>query len=104
MGGAGAVELHDRLGVGIVAVEGAELAAGVAEQHQEVLGLASRDLLQHFLLGVAVHHAREDAVLDGVEEDAAVGLGCWLLVQPRTCGDSEIRTKSQERRGKPMKI
>jgi hypothetical protein len=84
--GPGAVKLHDRLGVRVVAVEGAELAACVSEQHQEVLGFAASDLLQHLLLGVAVHHAREDAVLDGVEEDAAVGLGGRLLVEPGTCG------------------
>jgi hypothetical protein len=51
-----------------------------------VLGFTARDLLQHFLLGVAVHHAGEDAILDCVEENATVGLGGRLLVEPRTCG------------------
>lgn len=84
MFGPGAVELGHLLGVGAVGVERAELAAGVAEQHEEVLALGARDLLQHAPLGLRVHRAREHAVLHRVQHYAAVRLRRRLLVQPRT--------------------
>lgn len=51
-----------------------------------MLRLGPGDLLQHLLLGVAVHRPREDTVLDGVQDDAPVRLGGRLLVQLGTCG------------------
>lgn len=79
----GSVKLDNGFRVGVVAVQRSELTAGISEKHQEVFGFASSDLLEDLLLGVAVHNAREDAVLDSVQEDSAVGFRCWLLVEAR---------------------
>ena len=78
------VEFQNLLAVGVVRIEGAEHALAVAEEHQEVLALGARDLLEDALLGLAVDDARKDAVLDGVEDDGAVGARRRLLVQPRS--------------------
>lgn len=70
-----------RFVLGIVTIQRSKLAAGVAEQHQKVFCLAARDFLQHLLLGVAIHHAGKDAVLDGVQDDTSIRLGGRLLIQ-----------------------
>lgn len=81
----GSIKLDNGFRVRVVAVQGSELTASISKEHQEMFGFTSSDLLQHLLLGVSVHHARKDAVLDGVQEDSTVGLRCWLLVETRTC-------------------
>lgn len=78
------VQLDDLLALGVVRVEGAELARRVAEQDEEVLALGARDLLEHPLLRLAVHHPREDAILDRVQDDRSVRTGRRLFVQLRT--------------------
>lgn len=80
----GSVKLDNGFRVGVVAVQRSELTASISKQHQEMFGFTSSDLFEDLLLGVAVHNARKDAVLDGVKEDSAVGFRCWLLVKTRT--------------------
>ena len=79
-----AVKFEDLLALRIVRVECAEHALAVAEQDQEVLALGAHDLLQDALLGLAVHHTREDAILDRVQDDGTVGTRSRLLVQLRS--------------------
>lgn len=74
------VQLGHVVRVGAVRVQRAELAARVPEQHQEVLALGARDLLEHPPLGLRVDGAGEHAVLHRVQHDAAVGLRRRLLV------------------------
>lgn len=64
--GASPVQFGDLFGVGAVRVERPELAARVAEQHEEVFGFGPRDLLQDPPLRFRVHGAGEHAVLYGV--------------------------------------
>lgn len=78
------VKLDNGFRVGVVAVQRSELTAGISKKHQKMFGFASSDLLKDLLLGVAVHNAREDAILDSVQEDSAVGFRCWLLVETWT--------------------
>jgi hypothetical protein len=66
------VKLNNGLRVGVVAVKRPELTSRVSKQHQKVLCFAARDFLQNFLLGIAIHHAREYTILDGVEENATI--------------------------------
>lgn len=80
-----AVQLGDLIRVRAVRVQRSELAARVSEQHEEVLALGARNLLEHTPLRLRVHRAREHAVLHRVQHDAAVGLGRRLLVQPWPC-------------------
>lgn len=75
-----AVQLRDLLRVGTVRVERAELAAGVPEQHQEVLALRAGDFFEHPPFGFRVHRAGEHAVLHRVQHDAAIGLRRRLLI------------------------
>jgi len=82
--GSVAVEFVDFFPFGVEGVEGAELALAVAEEDQEVLALLAGDLLEHALLGLSVHHAGEDAVLDGVEYDGTIRTRRRLLVKSRT--------------------
>ena len=79
-----AVQLDDLLPLGVVRVEGAELARRVAEQNEKVLALGPLDLFEHLLLRLAVHHPREDAILDRVQNDRSIGSGRRLFVQLRT--------------------
>lgn len=76
----GAVKLGDLLRVGTVAVQRAELAAGIPEQHQEMLALRARDLFQHASLGLRVYGAGKHAVFDRVQHYTAIGLRGRLFV------------------------
>lgn len=73
---------------GLVAVEGAELAASIAEEYQEVLRLRARNLLQHFLFGLAVNNAGKNTVFNGIQDDSTIRFGRWLFIEFRTCGCS----------------
>lgn len=79
-----AVHFDDFFFFGIERVEGAEGEAAVAEQDEEILALRPCDFLEHPLLGLAIHHAGEDAILDRVQNDGTVGTSRRLLVQSRT--------------------
>ena len=79
-----AVKFEDLLALRIVRVECAEHALAVAEQDQEVLALGAHNLLEDALFGLAVHHTREDAILDRVQDDGTVGTRSRLLVQFRS--------------------
>jgi len=70
---------------GLVAVEGAELAASIAEEYQEVLRLRARNLLQHFLFGLAVNNAGKNTVFNGIQDDSTIRFGRWLFIEFRTC-------------------
>lgn len=80
----GSIKLDNGFRVRVVAIQGSKLTASISKKHQEMFGFTSSDLLQDLLFGVSVNHARKNAVLDGVQEDSAVGLRCWLLVETRT--------------------
>lgn len=43
--------------------------------------LATRNLLQYFLFGITIDYSRKNAVLDRVQDDAAIRFGGRLLVQ-----------------------
>lgn len=75
------VQFDDLLVLRPVAIQGPELATRIPKQHQEVFRLGPGNLLQHLLLGVAIHHPREDTVLDGIEDDAPIRLGRRLFVK-----------------------
>lgn len=64
---AGAVELNDSFGVGIVTVKCTELTASISKKNQEVLCLAASDLLEDFLFSIAINHAWEDAIFHRVQ-------------------------------------
>ena len=78
------VEFDYLLILSVEGVESAELASAVAEEDQKVFALGASDLFEDALLGLAVDHAREDAVLDRIQNDGSVASSCWLLVQSRT--------------------
>lgn len=80
----GSIELQHRFVFRPVAVQRPKLAAGIAEQYEEMFGFAAIDFVEYFLLGIAVHHAREYTIFDGVQDDAAIGFCRWLLVQSRS--------------------
>lgn len=83
--GASPVQFGDLFRVRAVRVERTELAARVTEQHEEVLGFGSRDLLQNPPLRFRVYGAGEHAVLYGVKHYAAVRFRRRLLVESRAC-------------------
>ena len=81
--GSGPIDLVDFLCVWVVGVEPPELALDVAEEEEEVGAVAPVDHVQHPVASLGVHHAGEHHVLDGVQDDRAVGLARWLTVKPR---------------------
>lgn len=98
LAGPRAEQLDHLLRLRIVAVERTELAAGVAEQDQEVLRLRARYLLQHLVLRVPIHHAREYTVFDRVQDDAPIRFGRRLLVQLGTwVGGADTRLLASTR-------
>ncbi|KAE9533546.1 hypothetical protein AGLY_009184 [Aphis glycines] len=72
------VHLRETLAARIV--PGAELAARVPEQHQEMSGLGSVDFLKYSLFGFPVHYARKYAIFHRVQYYTTVGLGHWLFL------------------------
>lgn len=77
------VDLVYFLRVWVVSVQSPELALDVAEEEEEVGAVAPVDHVQHPVASLGVHHAGEHNVLDGVQDDRAVGLARRLAVQPR---------------------
>lgn len=95
----GAIQLEHRFVFRPIAVQRTELAASVAEQYEEMFGFAAVDFVEHFLLGVAVHHAREHAIFDGVQDDAAIRLCRRLLVQSRSYAANMRQNEQKEGAG-----
>lgn len=61
------------------------MAATVSEEYQKVFAFRARDFFQDALLRFSIDYAREDAILDRVQDDGTVGTGGRLLIQSRTC-------------------
>ncbi len=79
--GASAIDLVDFLGVWVVRIKSSELTLLVTKQQQEVRAVTSVHNIQNPLTGVSVNSTWEDDVLNGIQDDGTVGLGCWLSVQ-----------------------
>lgn len=79
--GADARQLGDLLHLGAVGVQRAELAAGVPEQNQEVVGLGFLHFLQYLVLRALVDLPRQAAVGQSVLDNVLVRFGAGLLVQ-----------------------
>lgn len=78
------VKLDYRLSVGVITVKRPKLTSCVSEQHQKVFRFTTRNFLKNFLLRVAIHHTREDAILNSIEKNTAIGFGRWLFIKSRT--------------------
>lgn len=83
--GTGAVKLYYRFIFWPIAVQSAELATGIAEQDQEMFGLATIDFVQYFLFGISIDYTRKYTIFDSIQNNATIRFGRWLLVELRTC-------------------
>lgn len=73
-------QFGDLLSLGAVGVHRPELATGVTEQNQEVIGFGFLHFIKYLVLLPFVDFASQAAVSQGILDDMLVGLGTRLLV------------------------
>lgn len=102
--GAGAIKLYYRFIFWPIAVQGAELATGIAEQDEEMFGLATIDFVQYFLFGISIDYTGKYTIFDSIQNNATIRFGRWLLVELRTCTHSQRQMKDKIKKSDLVKL
>lgn len=80
-----AIQFCHLIHFGHIAVQRTELATGVAEEHKEMFRFGTCNFLEYFLFGFTIHRTGENAIFDGIQNDATIRFGGWLFIEFWTC-------------------
>jgi len=79
--GSSAINLVDLFSIRIESVKTSKLTLLVSKEQQKMRTIATVNYIKDTFAGFPVDGSGEDDVLDSVENDAPIGLGCWFTIK-----------------------